>query len=56
MYELVVTQKFGPYEKGARITDPQTVAQVLATNPHLVVKVEVSTPAALPAAEAPVTH
>ncbi|MFG1388811.1 hypothetical protein [Xanthobacter versatilis] len=38
-FNLVVTQPFDEYEKGAVITDPVTVAQVLKEHAAHVVKV-----------------
>lgn len=39
MFELVVTRPFGDYAVGQRITDPETVADVLAEHHASVVKV-----------------
>jgi hypothetical protein len=36
--KLVVKEPFATYKRGDVITDPDTVAAVLKTNPHSVVK------------------
>lgn len=55
MYDLIVTQAFGAYARGARITDDAEIASVLdSENEARVVRVakEKSSPPALPPTEA----
>jgi hypothetical protein len=47
-YHLSVTQAFGDYARGDRITDPDTVAAVFESHPQNVVRVVAPEAVALP--------
>ena len=47
--ELIVTEPFGDYAKGDRITDAGAITAALASNPHDVVRIASQKPAAAPA-------